>query len=148
MQILCIEYEKILYYCPPVPPEVGGLLGMVGKVIVAHTMDYGEMDNERAIYKPSINLLNDQIKQWQMQKIKFAGIFHSHPQGQYKLSLDDEQYINRIMNVMPLELSTLYFPVVLPQFGIFPYVARRTDFGITISSDSIQLIDERRFQNE
>lgn len=147
MQILSHEYQKIVRSCPIVPPEVGGLLGSVNHVIVSCVFDYGTPANDKAIYQPSIKMLNEHIKQWQTQGIEFAGLFHSHPAGQYCLSSDDELYITRILNAMPPHLSTLYFPVVLPRDKMFSYIGHRTTNGITIYSDSIQLIDERIFGN-
>lgn len=132
-------YDALCTKFSPVPPEAGGILGSVDGCIRAFVYDPGTPDLTRGCYTPNIDFLNQVIEQWQAQNITFCGIVHSHPPKQRALSEADLSYIDVIMNEMPPQIKALYFPVVIPGDGIFPYLVQR---GCAITLDTITIIKE------
>lgn len=116
----------------PVPPEAGGILGSSDGCICAFVYDPGTPDMSRNCYTPDVDFLNRIIEQWQDQGIAFCGIVHSHPPGQQNLSEADLEYIQTILNCIPKQIHALYFPIVIPGEGIFPYLAKRNGAVIPI----------------
>jgi hypothetical protein len=115
-------YLDLLYNCPPVPPEAGGILGGKDDVIttvifdVSNAPDYGG-------YTPNVANLNAVIASWADNNIDFMGIFHSHCPSGISLSRNDRIYIEKIMVSMPHTIYRLYFPIVIPGGKVIPYVA-------------------------
>lgn len=118
-------YDALSAAFSPVPPEAGGILGSRNGCICVFVYDPGIPDISRNCYTPDVDFLNRVIEQWQEEGITFCGIVHSHPAGHRKLSNVDLAYIQTIMNCMPAQIRELYFPVIIPGEGIFPYQARR-----------------------
>lgn len=118
-------YNTLCNTFAPVPPEAGGILGSRNGCICAFVYDPGTPDISRNCYTPDVDFLNSVIEQWQEEGITFCGIVHSHPAGHRKLSNVDLAYIQTIMNCMPAQIRELYFPVIIPGEGIFPYQAKR-----------------------
>lgn len=133
-------YEKILYSCPVVPPESGGILGGKFEIIDTVVFDSGEKVLESAVYIPDVNKLNSILVHWQKEGISFYGLFHSHPNGQEELSQDDIEYINTIMLSLPQAVSSLYFPVVFPKSHIIFYKAINQNHNISIFRDNINIV--------
>lgn len=106
-------------------------------------MDDNDQESNRAVYKPNTEMLNHSISAWHAQGIRFCGIFHSHPPGQRTLSHGDLAYIRTIMDAMPDGVDQLYFPIVIPGEGIYPFVAERTESGLQIRKDEMELIEGR-----
>lgn len=132
-------YDALCAAFSPVPPEAGGILGSKDGCICAFVYDPGTPDTTRGCYTPNVAYLNKVIEQWQVQGITFSGIVHSHPPGQNRLSKADQSYIEVILNHMPLQISALYFPIVIPGEGVFSYLARRRT---AIASDRITITKE------
>lgn len=132
-------YDTLRSAFSPVPPEAGGILGSVDGCVCAFVYDPGIPDITRNCYTPDVDSLNRVIEQWQTQGITFCGIVHSHPRGQHFLSEADLAYIKAILDDMPPQISVLYFPIVIPGEGVFPYLARR---GSAITSDIITITKE------
>lgn len=123
----------------PTPPEAGGILGQQNGCICAFAYDPGTPDLTRNCYTPNVDFLNRIIAQWLEQGITFCGIIHSHPPGQRQLSEADLSYIRAIRDCMPEQISELYFPIIIPGEGIFPYLS---GCGGTITEDTIHIKKE------
>ncbi|MGN0543539.1 MAG: hypothetical protein ACI4JG_08835 [Acutalibacteraceae bacterium] len=139
MNILKSVYKHILL-CPNVPPEIGGILGSKDNVICDFEFDIGTNITESAVYEPNIDKLNAKIVEWEKDDIMFCGMFHSHLISQPGLSTDDTRYINTILNSMPKNIESLFFPIVLPKVKILSYKAMRKHDGIDICEDIIKII--------
>lgn len=142
MKILTSVYEKMLF-CPPVPPETGGIIGEQNGVICNFCCDRGNRCVDSAIYAPDIPFLNSKIQLWQRQNVNFAGMFHSHPAEQEKLSSDDIQYIHTIFNSMPEMIKKLYFPIIIPGMKVLSFRAYRHKSRIVICDDVIDIVKEK-----
>ena len=140
MKIRRTRYNQILYYCPIVPPEVGGILGSKDAVIDSVAYDSKYREYEKAMYIPDVKHLNRVINQWCEHGISFVGLFHSHPTGQETLSEEDISYIARIFQYMPLSISELYFPIVIPKSHMISYKAINQNHRVIISNDRIDLV--------
>lgn len=134
------EIYNQLLKCPPVPPEIGGLLG--GKDLIVNTVlfDKGLEKKTGIKYVPDINFLNECISRWYDEGINFYGIFHSHLQKWSTLSSDDEKYIEAIMNAMPKEIESLVFPLVFPGVAVVSYKAIKNKLNVCIIKDDINII--------
>ena len=133
-------YDTLRSAFSPVPPEAGGILGSVDGCVCAFVYDPGIPDMTLNCYAPDVDFLNRIIEQWQEKGISFCGIVHSHPLGHQKLSNVDLSYIQTIMDCMPESIQELYFPVIIPGEGIFPYLSRR---GSAVTLDTINIIKEK-----
>ena len=71
--------------------------------------------------------------------IIFKGIFHTHKEGHgcQCLSSADIVYIRSIMNAY---VKKLYFPIVIPHTGVFPYLAVYDQLsGLSITPEELNL---------
>lgn len=121
----------------PAPPEVGGILGMKDGVICTFYLDNCDVQTDRYAYVPDIPRLNAVIAQWAGEGIRFAGMFHSHPDSQHRLSAADRAYIQRIMELMPASITALHFPLILPGTGMIGHLAKRLDGVVVIEPEKI-----------
>ncbi len=137
MRITRGAYQKLIYDCPPVPPESGGMLGGHGGFVDTIHFDFTRTMTDRLIYIPNVNSLNVQLERWCSCGIEFMGLFHSHPQNQPSLSSADECYIRQIMKEMPLSIEVLYFPIIYPRYGMDAFCASRKRDGIVIKKEGI-----------
>lgn len=137
MRIYEETLQKILSSFPEVPPENGGILGQKDGIICAYLHDRKAQSVERAIYVPNVDWMNRCIQEWELFGIEFAGIVHSHPQECTTLSGPDRAYIREIMTAMPYHISELFFPILVPGKGIYPYKATVHLGVVTIEADSI-----------
>lgn len=133
-------YYKIIFECPAVPPESGGILGGTEGIITQYQFDPSMAVNAYDQYVPSVNKLNHRICGWQNCGIQFYGIYHSHFLGGTNLSNGDIKYINKIMLSMPAGVSTLFFPVVFPQKTMIAYRADRHGNCVHIVRDEIRIL--------
>lgn len=140
MKIKKEVYEKILYSCPTVPPEIGGILGGRFEVIDTVVFDSSEIRLDSAVYVPDVNMLNNVLIEWQEDGISFHGLFHSHPSTQETLSQDDIEYITMIMHNLAQTVSQLYFPIVIPKSHIIFYKAINQNHNISITRDNIKIV--------
>ena len=140
MKIKKEVYEKILYSCPTVPPEIGGILGGSFGIIDTVVFDAGEKVLDSAVYVPDVNMLNNVLIEWQEDGISFYGLFHSHPSTQETLSQDDIEYITMIMHNLAQTVSQLYFPIVIPKSHIIFYKAINQNHNISITRDNIKIV--------
>lgn len=132
-------YDQLLRVFPAVPPENGCILGSKDGVICVFSYDGGNPITHRAIYSPNVFMLNQVIARWTSEGIRFAGLCHSHPQGQTSLSGSDIAYIGTIMGAMPDSVKTLYFPLVFPGQKILSFVAHRHNERVDIQPDDITI---------
>ena len=139
MTVLKKVYYQIID-CPAVPPETGGILGTCSGVIDYFCFDAGIPDYDRAVYTPNINALNYRILRWSKKGIRFCGMFHSHPKNQPGLSSHDVHYIEQIMRKLYPALSSLYFPIVLPNEKMLSYRAFCRNDVVFIEEDKIHII--------
>lgn len=139
MTILSEVYDMLLN-CLPSPPECGGIIGISNGVVCKCYFDTAVCQCSRAIYVPNVELLNIKIQQWNQEGIEFAGIFHSHPLDQPRLSGDDIIYIRTILNAMPGSITQLFFPIVLPKIGLIPFKAVRHGNSIQVFEEKLTLI--------
>lgn len=137
MKIQKAIYDKILNFCPVVPPETGGIIGQQNGIIGFAEFDSGTVQSESAVYIPDVERLNSVIEKWSCSGIEFVGVFHSHPIGQETLSKDDIEYIHSVFDSMPDSVTELYFPIVIPKSHIIAYKAIRKNHRICIENDSV-----------
>lgn len=137
MKIKKAIYDKILNFCPDVPPETGGIIGQQNGIIGFAEFDSGAIQMESAVYVPDVEKLNSVIEKWNSSGIEFVGMFHSHQIGQETLSGDDIEYIKTIFDSMPDSITELYFPIVIPKSHIISYKAIRKNHRICIEKDSV-----------
>lgn len=130
-------YNKILYLCQVVPPEIGGIIGQQNGIIGFAEFDSGTVKSDCAVYIPNVKKLNSVIEKWNRWGIEFVGMFHSHPIGQETLSMDDIEYIHSVFDSMPDSVTELYFPIVIPKSHIIAYKAIRKNHSILIEKDNI-----------
>ena len=140
MRIKIAVYNKILDYCPVVPPEVGGILGASTDVIDLVAFDVGSREMNSVTYEPNVDILNKQLNAWTQDGITFCGLFHTHPMEQNTLSQDDIEYIEKIMFSLDSIVSSLYFPIVIPNSHLISYKGINQNHSILIVSDKIDLV--------
>jgi len=95
------------------------------------------------VYIPNVVMLNQTIADWTVNGISFCGILHSHLQGIELLSQEDMVYIQNIMEAMPKEIKSLYFPIVVPNEKMIPFVAYKGADGIIIQKEAINIIHRK-----
>ncbi len=136
-------YKSLISAFPTVPPEAGAVIGADNHGIVStFVYDSGTPCYEMAQYMPNVGHLNRIIQAWQSEGIYFCGIAHSHPSGQFELSLSDISTIHAIIKSMPNSIHRLYFPLVFPGERIISYLAVISeDRKVLISPDYIELVD-------
>ena len=131
---------NLLYNLPSAPPEMGGLLGQSKNTINTIFVDSGKISFRKSCqYVPNELLLNQTISDWDAQGIIFKGIFHTHKEGHgcQFLSSADIVYIRSIMNAY---VKKLYFPIVIPHTGVFPYLAVYDQLsGLSITPEELNL---------
>lgn len=135
-------YQLIADKCTGKPNETGGILGGSVNIITEFEFDEGTALSSAWHYYPDVEKLNSCIKDWQNKNIHFHGIVHSHFKETRRLSSGDIQYINEIMQVMPEHVTSLYFPIVLPQKEIVFFRATRIEGKVNIVADDIKIIEE------
>ena len=141
MKIAQEVWEKIFSDIGETPPEVGGILGMSKDVVDSLFIDCGVPMNKLCSYTPDVTLLNHMIDIWQQKEIRFVGIFHSHYFGVKSLSEGDKKYIKLIMNSMPSDINSLYFPVaVMPDKELVVYKAYRCERGLELIKEQVEIL--------
>lgn len=134
-------YEDIIRNVPKYPPEIGGIMGGKNNIIQCIFFDDGIKTEKYCSYNPNTELLNEVINKWIFQDIEFYGIFHTHFFDVQTLSIEDKNYIKKIMKSMPEKIKKLYFPIiVLPQKSIVPYYAENTGDNIIISKEKLKYV--------
>ena len=134
MKILNQVYQKIIDTIGQAPIESGGIIGVRDGTICAYYFDEG--NSSPTEYKPDTQKINSVIQTWAKERIAFAGIVHSHPNGLKLLSKGDEEYARNILNDTKLE--KLIFPIVTIESG----VAEITFYEISnkIGSQKIKIV--------
>lgn len=131
--------DKILLSYPSTVPEMGGILGGQNKIITEYFHDDKTNKNlERAIYMPNVLYLDSVIKKWSDSNIELYGLIHSHPANEDTLSKDDVCYIKEIMKEMKNGMK-LYFPLVMPNQRIVPFVVIKSVGGLRIVEEEIEI---------
>lgn len=125
------------------PPEIGGIMGSLdGRTVTEIIMDEPEGQRYNCYYAPNVRFLNNSISSWQQSEVEFMGVFHTHYAGVKTLSSADVKYITSIMNAMPEEIKSLYFPVfVLPQREMICYKAIKELSNVSIESEKIEILE-------
>lgn len=140
MKIKKAIYDKILNFCPSVPPEAGGIIGQQNGIIGFAEFDSRTVQRDSAVYVPNVEKLNSVIEKWNNLGIEFVGIFHSHPIDQETLSKDDIEYIKNVFENMPDSITELYFPIVIPKSHIVSFKAIKKNHGVCVENDIIKII--------
>lgn len=130
-------YTHLVRNCPVVPPEIGGIIGGSGDTVSTFWIDYTCSFKESARYIPNLYEINKRIADWEKSGIQFLGIFHSHMEGQNTLSGGDRKYIINIMSAMPSKVQYLFFPIVIPEQGVYGFKAIKKEEGIYILSETM-----------
>lgn len=126
--------QKIMKSCFPVPPEMGGYIGKKDDIICEFEFDPGIAQINEGIYIPNVIKLNAVMKRWSENGISFCGILHTHLPGQNELSEKDKRFISDIMKLNKRLFEKLYFPIVIPESGLFLYQAERKADKVKIES--------------
>ena len=84
--------------------------------------------------------LNKSIEENVIKGKYFLGIFHTHAEEWASLSNEDIEYINVIMDVMPMKVKYLYFPIVFPGKNIKSFKAMRKKEGVMITLEKTIII--------
>ncbi|MBR2528059.1 MAG: hypothetical protein IKE58_06300 [Blautia sp.] len=142
MEIKREIYEAIVSYPAETPPEVGGIIGSrEWPVIDMFVGDPGKKGPFGCSYVPDTTFLNETIRQWLQEGILFQGIAHAHFHGVRTLSDGDRAYIRRIIEAMPAQIKSLYFPIiVLPERELVPYKAELADGELVIVEDLLKVV--------
>lgn len=123
-------------------PESGGILGGTNGIVSRYYLDEGTQDGPKCSYSPNVELLNAVIDEWQNENIDFMGIYHTHFFGVESLSEGDIQYIKQIMQSMPDEITSLYFPILkYPEKQMISYIAKNEKGNITIAKNPVSIVD-------
>lgn len=133
-------YNSILYNTPFPSPETGGILGRLNGVVTSYISDIGVDDGRIGKYVPSIPYLNEQIRLWYDQNIMFCGIYHTHFEGDIKLSGGDILYITNILKQFQPYVDDLLFPLVFPQKEIIFYGARLQNGIVKIHDENVLIV--------
>ena len=107
---------NLLYNLPSAPPEMGGLLGQSKNTINTIFVDSGKISFRKS-----------------------CQYVHTHKEGHgcQCLSSADIVYIRSIMNAY---VKKLYFPIVIPHTGVFPYLAVYDQLsGLSITPEELNL---------
>lgn len=139
MKIFYKTYKRIIDESIPFPPECGGIIGGRNGIICSVFFDISASMNSVS-YTPNIKFLNESIKQWNINGIEFYGIFHTHACNWRTLSKEDENYIKSIMTCVSDYTDRLYFPVVFPRKEIISFMAEKTESGIDIINDKVEVV--------
>lgn len=133
-------FDEIIWTCPNIPPETGGILGSKNGLVVDFLFDKGIKQDFPDQYVPDINKLNKKIENWINVDIEFCGMFHTHfPYGK-ELSEPDKRYITEILNAVPKKM--LYFPIVFPNKDMIVWKAELLCDQLILSHESIELINK------
>ena len=122
------------------PPETGGIIGSHdNKTVDEVILDLPDPANTRpCAYFPNVDFLNRHIAVWQNSGVFFKGVFHTHFMGVRTLSCGDISYINTIMDTMPPQIDTLYFPLfVLPDRELVCYTATRVNGTVDLYAEDV-----------
>lgn len=123
--------------------EIGGIFGGSNSIITKFVLDKNKITEDKFMYIPNIDYLNSILEKWYADGIEFYGIFHTHPVGQVTLSNDDIVSIKNIMMALPESIEMLYFPIVIQNDTVYPYVAKRENNKINIYLDDLYIIDSK-----
>ena len=141
MKIYRHVLDEIIQIVPCAPPETGGILGGRDRIISTFVFDKGiSLSYERDIYTPDTRVLNHALQLWSQEGINFYGMFHSHFPGLEDLSRGDKRYISQLMRAMPHHISSLYFPIVIPQEKMVVYRADLYGQDVHIVGDEIEIV--------
>lgn len=142
MQIRKSIYIYLMQSTPVSPIETGGILGGRNGIITHCKFDTGKNSiRSYGIYTPDTTFLNQYIQTWAKNDISFYGIFHSHYPISTELSLSDKRYISQIMVALFPQVTTLYFPIVIPHSHMSVYRACIDSSGVSIFRDEIEIIN-------
>jgi len=137
MKIKRDVYEKILSSYITTVPEQGGILGEKDGCIVAYYHDSkAPICPYHAEYTPNVVNLNAKIREWATSGISFAGMIHSHPEGEHILSDLDMVYINKIFAENDIG-KILYFPVISTSKIMTPYSVQKSKDGLSVNFETI-----------
>ena len=103
-------YRSIIDIIGNSPIESGGIIGIKNNTVCSFYFDCFAKHNDSS-YTPSINILNDIIKEWKKEEIDFIGIVHSHPNG-YKLPSKNDTLYARMLLDTNENLPFVIFPIV------------------------------------
>lgn len=134
-------YYKILFDTPILPPETGGILGSENCIITSYMPDKGVYNGKIGQYVPTISILNKQIQEWYDQNIMFCGIYHTHYEGDIRLSGGDILYIESILRQFQPYVDSLLFPLVFPKKEIIFYSAKLQEGHINVIDEEILIIN-------
>ena len=139
MKIVESVFEQLIK-CPKAPPEVGGVIGGNLQTVNCFKFVHGENSDNIAFFSPNVNEMNSIISLWQKKGIELYGIFHSHPSCCPKLTDEDKQYAIQIMKAMPVCISSLYFPIVIPNKDLFAYKAIKSGNKIRFIIEKTEVV--------
>lgn len=142
MIITAVAYRYLISNAYEETGEIGGILGGTADGCVTDVIfDKPSTAVNRYYYEPNTSFLNEYIAEWQQKEIVFLGMFHSHVADVSALSNGDRRYIDKIMSVMPEQICSLWFPIlVFPQKRLCCYRADRSNGRITISQEPLRII--------
>ena len=142
MRIYNSVYHAILFSLPASPLETGGIIGGSDGTITQYILDTGANNaHGYGMYAPDTAFLNRNIETWSKMGIAFYGIFHSHFPISTALSISDKRYISQIMVALFPQVTTLYFPIVIPHSHMSVYRACIDSSGVSIFRDEIEIIN-------
>ena len=132
-------YYRIVHAFRPVPPENGGIIGLINGEVCVFCLDKAAAITDRNRYIPNAAFLSDEATKWAENGIRFAGVVHSHPQNQKELSSQDRRYICEIVKALQCDSEPLFFPIVFPGEKMLSYAARYDGNEIIIEPDEITI---------
>ena len=136
MKIKKYVYDKLMSNIHQAPPEMGGILGGKNNCINSFVVDKGLPSNNYDEYIPNTEFLNVILSKWRANGIEFYGMFHTHFESGYTLSINDKKYICSILK--HTRLKDLYFPIIVPQQIMIVYKANIENRQLILETEGIE----------
>ena len=114
--------------------EEGGILGESGGIVTRFYYDAEGARSEDS-YVPDVSRLNAVLGRWAREKIRFAGLIHSHTGGCGELSESDKRYFLQIEKAV--RSAPLYFPVICKEEGKILIYVHKLQEGRWFGEDRI-----------
>lgn len=109
-------YNEIMEILGTKKPELGGMLGFTLDQDFIDSFVFDEKGKVNSVaYSPNTEFLNGVIQgEWEKKRIFLGGFVHSHPGDFNRLSFDDIEYAQRIMNAF--DMTYLFMPIVTSSY--------------------------------
>ena len=132
-------YNEMLHTLPT-DYETGGIIGGTDGTVTCAAFDAVRRSESPCCYIPNVELFNSHIAAWQETGTEFYGLFHSHLGKLELLSNADMQYAEEILRALSGVVTSLYFPIVIPNKRVISFVGSICDGRLVVAEDAIELV--------